>query len=103
MDLEGNDDMLFSIPSSQDCPSDAWSDESDGEMLVASPGHEQIQWDLQSSPMLMAEADSEKSDELFDLQIESDAPSTTDMPRMNCAASVPRDRYLPTLTTSAAS
>jgi hypothetical protein len=98
MDLEGNDDMLFSIPTSQDCQSDAWSDESEGEMFVASPEYEQIQRDLQSSPMLMGATDSEKSDELFDLQIEPDPP-TTDIPRTSCATNVSRDRYALVLTT----
>jgi hypothetical protein len=93
MDMEGNDDMLFSIPNSQDCPSDVWSDESDSEMLVVSSEHEDVPWDLQSSPMLMAAADSEESDEQFDMQIEPDFLSATEVPRTSSAASFARDRY----------
>jgi hypothetical protein len=93
MDMEGNDDMLFSIPSSQDCPSDVWSDESDGEMLAVFSEHEDVPWDLQSSPMLMAAADSEESDEQFDMRIEPDSLPATEVPRTSSAASFARDRY----------
>jgi hypothetical protein len=93
MDMEGNDDILFSIPSSQDCPSDVWSDESDGEMLAVFSEYEDIPWDLQSSPMLMAAADSEESDEQFDMQIEPDSLPATEVPRTSSAASFARDRY----------
>jgi hypothetical protein len=93
MDMEGNDDILFSIPSSQDCPSDVWSDESDGEILAVFSEHEDVPWDLQSSPMLMAAVDSEESDEQFDIQVEPDSLPATEVPRTSSAASFARDRY----------
>jgi hypothetical protein len=98
MDMEGSDDMLFSIPSSQDCPSDVWSDQSDSEMLVISSEHEDVPWDFQSSPMLMAAADNEESDEQFNLQIEPDSCSAIEVSRTSSAGSFARDRYALMLT-----
>jgi hypothetical protein len=93
MEAEGNDDLLFSIPSSQDCLSDAWSDESDSEMLVTSIEDGVIPWNLQSSPMLMAAVNGEEPLERFDFLAETDSRPTVGTSTVDCTVKLSRNRY----------